>query len=121
MKKLNLFLISFFYILNGIFHFIFTESYLPIMPDFLPFHWELILISGVLEFLFGIGVIFKKFRNIALSGIIVILILFMSVHLNMLIPETSLGYSYSLLIIRALFQFVLIYWAWMNRLKTTAI
>ena len=121
MKKLNLFLISFFYILNGIFHFMFTESYLPIMPDFLPFHWELILISGVLEFLFGIGVIFKKFRNIALSGIIVILILFMSVHLNMLIPENSLGYSYSLLIIRALFQFVLIYWAWMNRLKTTAI
>ena len=84
-------------------------------------HWELILISGVLEFLFGIGVIFEKYRNIALSGIIVILILFMSVHLNMLIPENSLGYSYSLLIIRALFQFVLIYWAWMNRLKTTAI
>ena len=121
MKKLNLFLISFFYILNGIFHFMFTESYLPIMPDFLPFHWELILISGVLEFLFGIGVIFEKYRNIALSGIIVILILFMSVHLNMLIPENSLGYSYSLLIIRALFLFVLIYWAWMNRLKTTAI
>jgi uncharacterized membrane protein len=121
MKKLNLFLISFFYILNGIFHFMFTESYLPIMPDFLPFHWELILISGVLEFLFGIGVIFEKYRNIALSGIIVILILFMSVHLNMLIPENSLGYSYSLLTIRALFQFVLIYWAWMNRLKTTAI
>ena len=121
MKKLNLLLISFFYILNCIFHFMFTESYLPIMPDFLPFHWELILISGVLEFLFGIGVIFEKYRNIALSGIIVILILFMSVHLNMLIPENSLGYSYSLLIIRALFQFVLIYWAWMNRLKTTAI
>lgn len=121
MKKLNLFLISFFYILNGIFHFMFTESYLPIMPDFLPFHWELILISGVLEFLFGIGVIFEKYRNIALSGIIIILILFMSVHLNMLIPENSLVYSYSLLIIRALFQFVLIYWAWMNRLKTTAI
>ena len=121
MKKLNLFLISFFYILNGIFHFMFTESYLPIMPDFLHFHWELILISGVLEFLFGIGVIFEKYRNIALSGIIVILILFMSVHLNMLIPEISLGYSYSLLIIRALFQFVLIYWDWMNRLKTTAI
>ena len=121
MKKLNLFLISFFYILNGIFHFMFTESYLPIMPDFLPFHWELILISGVLEFIFGIGVIFVKYRNIALSGIIVILILFMSVHLNMLIPENSLGYSYSLLIIRALFQFVLIYWAWMNRLKTAAI
>ena len=99
----------------------FTESYLPIMPDFLPFHWELILISGVLEFIFGIGVIFEKYRNIALSGIIVILILFMSVHLNMLIPENTLGYSYSLLIIRALFQFVLIYWAWMNRLKTTAI
>jgi len=39
----------------------------------------------------------------------------MSVHLNMLVPENSLGYNTSLLIIRALFQSILIYWAWMNR------
>ena len=117
MKKLNLFLLSFFYILNGIFHFIFTESYLPIMPDFFPFHWELILFTGILEFIFGIGVLFEKYRNIALAGIIIILILFMSVHLNMLIPENTMDYSYSLLVIRALFQFILIYWAWINRIK----
>jgi len=121
MKKLNLFLLSFFYILNGIFHFIFTESYLPIMPDFFPLQWELILFTGVLEFSFGIGVLFEKYRNIALVGIIIILILFMSVHLNMLVPKNSMGYSYSLLIIRALFQFVLIYWAWMNRIKTNSV
>ena len=115
MKKLNLFLLSFFYIINGIFHFFFTESYLPIMPDFLPFHWELILISGVLEIGFGIGVLFDRFRNISLTGIVLILILFMSVHVNMLVPENSLGYNTSLLVIRALFQSVLIYWAWFNR------
>jgi len=87
------------------------------MPDFFPFHWELILFTGILEFIFGIGVLFEKYRNIALAGIIIILILFMSVHLNMLIPENTMDYSYSLLVIRALFQFILIYWAWMNRIK----
>ena len=121
MKKLNLFLLSFFYILNAIFHFAFTDSYLPIMPDFFPYHRELILFSGILEFVFGIGVLFEKYRNISLYGIIFILILFMSVHLNMLVPENTLGYSYSLLIIRALFQFILIYWAWMNRIKKNSI
>ena len=116
MKRINLLLLSFFYIINGIFHFYFTDSYLPIMPDFLPFHMELIIFSGVLEIIFGIGVLFEKFRNISLAGIILILVLFMSVHLNMLIPENSLGYNTSLLVIRALFQSVLIYWAWMNRI-----
>ena len=115
MKKLNLYLLSFFYIINGIFHFFFTESYLPIMPDFLPFHRELILISGVLEIGFGIGVLFDRFRNISLTGIVFILILFMSVHVNMLVPENSLGYNTSLLVIRAIFQSVLIYWALLNR------
>lgn len=115
MKKINLYLLSFFYVANGFFHFFFTESYLPIMPDFLPYHKELILFSGVLEIGFGIGVLFDKFRNLSILGIVLILILFMSVHLNMLVPENSLGYNTSLLIIRALFQSILIYWAWMNR------
>ena len=120
MKKINLYFLSFFYIINGVFHFFFTESYLPIMPDFLPFHMELILFSGVLEIVFGIGVLFDKSRNISLTGIILILILFMSVHINMLVPENSFGYNTPLLVIRSLFQFVLIYWAWMNRkLKPT--
>jgi uncharacterized membrane protein len=85
------------------------------MPGFLPFHWELILFSGVLEIGFGVGVLFDRFRNISLAGIILILILFMSVHINMLVPENSFGYNTPLLVIRSLFQFVLIYWAWMNR------
>jgi uncharacterized membrane protein len=45
----------------------------------------------------------------------------MSVHLNMLVPENTMDYSYSLLVIRALFQFVLIYWAWTNRVKSTSV
>ena len=82
MKKINLYLLSFFYVANGFFHFFFTESYLPIMPDFLPYHKELVLFSGVLEIGFGIGVLFDKFRNLSILGIVLILILFMSVHLN---------------------------------------
>jgi len=82
---------------------------------------ELILFSGILEIIFGVGVLFEKFRNISLTGIILILILFMSVHINMLVPENSLGYNTSLLVVRALFQSVLIYWAWMNRILKPSI
>lgn len=113
-KKLNLYLLSFIYVLSGVLHFYIPNSYLPIMPDFFPFHLELILISGVLEFIFGIGVLIEKARNYSLWGIIGLLILFMSVHLNMLLPENNLGISTYLLIIRVIFQFGLIYWAWKN-------
>ncbi|KRO89687.1 MAG: hypothetical protein ABR90_00380 [Cryomorphaceae bacterium BACL29 MAG-121220-bin8] len=84
------------------------------MPDFFSFHLELIIISGVLEFIFGIGVLINRVREYSLWGIIGLLILFMSVHLNMLIPENSLGIATYLLIIRVIFQFGLIYWAWKN-------
>ena len=77
------------------------------MPDFLPFHWELILISGVLEIGFGIGVLFDRFRNISLIGIVLILILFMSVHVNMLVPENTLGYNTHFLLLERYFNLFL--------------
>ena len=113
-RKLNLYLLSFLYLLSGVLHLYNPDSYLPIMPDFFSFHLELILISGVLEFIFGIGVLIDKFRKYSLWGIIGLLILFMSVHLNMLVPGNSLGIPTYLLIIRVIFQFGLIYWAWKN-------
>jgi uncharacterized membrane protein len=84
------------------------------MPKFLPWHFELIIASGVTEILLGLGVFFKKFRKISLIGIILMLTIFLIVHFNMLIPENSLGNPTYLLLIRIVIQFGLIYWAWRN-------
>jgi uncharacterized membrane protein len=39
------------------------------MPKFLPWHFELIIASGVAEILLGLGVFFKKFRKSNLPSI----------------------------------------------------
>ena len=114
MKNLSVYIMGIIYIYLGILHFTNTDFYLPYMPKYLPYHWELIIASGIAEIVLGIGVFFKKYRNYSLWGIILMLVIFMSVHFNMLIPKYSLGNPLYQLILRIFLQFGLIYWAWKN-------
>lgn len=114
MKNLSVYLMGIIYIYLGILHFTNTDFYFPYMPEFLPYHWELIIASGIVEIILGVGVFFNKYRNSSLWGIILMLIIFLTVHFNMLIPENSIGNATSLLILRVFVQFGLIYWAWKN-------
>ncbi len=114
MKKLSVNIMGIIYISLGILHFTNTDFYFPYMPKYLPYHWELIISSGMVEIILGIGVFFEKYRKYSLWGIILMLIIFMSVHFNMLIPKYSLGNPLYLLIFRIFLQFGLIYWAWKN-------
>ena len=100
------------YIYLGVLHFTNTDFYFPYMPNFIPFHKEMILISGLLEILLGFSLFFVKIRKYALWGLILMLIVFMTVHLNMLLPQNNLGNSMYLLVLRILIQFVLIYCCW---------
>ena len=112
MKNLNAYIIGLIYICAGIAHFTNSEFYIQMMPSYLPYHWELVLASGITEVILGIGVVFKKYRNLCLWGIIIMLLIFLSVHFNMLIPNYSLGAPVYLLVIRIIVQFGLIYWTW---------
>ena len=103
---------SIIYIYLGVLHFTNTDFYYAYMPNFIPFHKEMILLSGVAEIVLGFLILFKKARIYALWGIILMLVTFMLVHFNMLIPQNSLGNPLYLLIIRILIQFFLIYCCW---------
>ena len=100
------------YIYLGVLHFTNTDFYFPYMPNFIPFHKEMILFSGLLEILLGFSLFFDKIRKYALWGFILMLIVFMTVHLNMLLPQNNLGNSIYLLVLRILIQFFLIYCCW---------
>ena len=82
----QLYLMGVLYAVLGILHFTNTGFYRPFMPKFLPAHDLLIYLSGVAEILLGIGVLFPQTRTIALWGLIAMLIVFLIVHVNMLIP-----------------------------------
>ena len=58
----------------GIKHFIDPGYFLNIVPPYLPFHLELVYISGVFEVLFGVMILLPKYRYIGSIGLILLLI-----------------------------------------------
>ena len=59
-KKILLILLSLFMIVAGINHFKNPNFYLKMMPPYLPFHLELVYLSGVVEVLCGILLLIPK-------------------------------------------------------------
>ncbi|HEX4948372.1 MAG TPA: DoxX family protein, partial [Blastocatellia bacterium] len=57
LKAIMKYLLSMFFVGAGVMHFVTPEFYLKIMPPYLPWHLELVYLSGVLEILLGILVI----------------------------------------------------------------
>ena len=73
-KRIIIIVFSIFYAGVGIAHFIKPQIFLNIMPPYLPFHLELVFISGFFEVLFGILLLLKKYRVFAGYGLILLLI-----------------------------------------------
>ena len=101
------------YIMAGLFHFIKPKAYLRIMPRYLPQHKLLVYLSGAAEVLLGVGLIFKETKNLAIYGIILMLLIFLLVHFYMLSSKkAAAGIPFWALILRLPLQFVLIWWAY---------
>ena len=62
------------YVLAGVMHFARPEFYLKIMPDYLPWHEELVFLSGVAEVLLGVMLAIPKTSRLAGWGLIALLI-----------------------------------------------
>jgi len=71
------------YIVAGVGHFIATRRYESIMPDYLPAHRELVLISGAAEIAGGAGLLVPQTRRTAAWGIVILLIAVMPANLWM--------------------------------------
>ena len=56
-KSILIVISSIFYTIVGIKHFIEPDYFLSIIPPYLPFHIELVYISGFFEILFGLSLI----------------------------------------------------------------
>ena len=73
-KSFLIIISSIFYVIVGIKHFIEPEYFLSIVPPYLPYHLELVYISGLFEILFGLLILFPKYRNYGAIGLILLLI-----------------------------------------------
>ena len=73
-KSFLIIISSIFYVVVGIKHFIEPEYFLSIVPPYLPYHLELVYVSGVFEVLFGILILIPKYRYYGAIGLILLLI-----------------------------------------------
>jgi len=100
------------YVFAGTMHFIKPKMYLRIMPRYLPYPKLLVFLSGIAEILLGIGLCFPSTKNLAISGIIAMLVVFLIVHYYMLTSKKAgAGIPLWILLLRIPLQFGLMYWA----------
>ena len=79
-RSISLFLLIVFFTFAGINHFITPEFYYPLIPPYLR-HFEVInVLSGVLEIIFGVGLVFNCTRKYSAYFIIIMLVAFIPSH-----------------------------------------
>jgi uncharacterized membrane protein len=111
----------------GVMHFVRPGFFLKMMPPYLPFHLELVYLSGVFEVGLGILLLIPRFSRFAAWGIIALLIVVFPANIYLYQHQEIVPASPTVHFIRLLFQGVLIwiaYWQTRNtgkRMKTPVI
>jgi uncharacterized membrane protein len=100
------------FILGGIGHFAATDSYMKIMPPYLPYHRALVLLSGVFEVALGLLLLVPRASRPAAWGLIALLIAVFPANVFMYRHPERFGLSPTLLLLRLPLQGLLILWAW---------
>ena len=117
LKLMMLWLLGLFFVAAGILHFVRPEMYVKIMPPYLPWPRQLVLVSGLCEVALGVLVLLPRFRVPAAWGLIALLVAVFPANLHMALhPELFRKISPVALWLRLPLQAVLIAWAyWYTR------
>ena len=114
MKAFSLYVMSLFYAVAGVLHFMRPRVYLKIMPTFLPYQLELVYISGAFEILFGLLLLFPATRILGSWLIILLLIAVFPANIQMALTFYEKYDPYLwVALLRLPLQFLLIWWAWL--------
>ena len=115
-KRILLYVMAAFYVVAGVMHFARPEFYVAIMPPYLPWHLELVYLSGVAEILCGVGLLIPQTRVLAAWATIALLIAVFPANIHVALNNVPMAGSTEgaglLNWIRLPFQFVFMAWAW---------
>ena len=107
------YLLGLFFVLAGVNHFANPGFYTNIMPDYLPMHHQLVLLSGVTEVLAGTMLFYGPTVRPGAWAIVAMLVVFFAVHIHMLDhADRYPGVPLWGLWLRLVLQFPFIAWAW---------
>jgi len=96
------------FFLGGIAHFVFTEAEMRIVPGFIPWPREAVLVSGAFELLGAAGVLMRRFRRAAGWGLCLLTLAVTPANVVMLLNAQDYAVPYWLLVARLPFQLVLL-------------
>jgi len=115
LRTLSGVLIGGLFLFAGANHLRVPESYLPIMPPYLPWPKVLILVSGLAEIAGGLGMLIPATRRLAGIGLIVLLIAVFPANVYMAMHQIQLpqlAVPTVVLWVRLPLQGLLIAWVW---------
>ena len=115
-KNITIYIISLLYVIVGIKHFTNTGFFVTIVPPIINWKEEVVLVSGLIEVILGILLLFNQTRKLAAWGIILLLIAVFPANIYLYLSEIAretLSISKSQALYRMPFQITLIiisYW-----------
>ena len=113
MPRIPLLIVSIFFMSGGVSHFLFIDFFVRAMPDYIPLHKELVIISGIFEILGAVGILVPKTRLFSAVGLILLCIAVFPANMNMAINSHLYGdVSPIMIYLRLPFQLVIIWFIW---------
>jgi uncharacterized membrane protein len=100
-----------FYIFTGISHFRNPKLFLKITPKWVPYPEKINVFVGIVEILLGVALFFSLTRNLAIWGIIALLIAVFPANIYHFQQARKKGKMVIPTLIRLPIQLALIYWA----------
>lgn len=111
-KVLSKILLAAFLTFAGIMHFARPEFFLKIMPPYLPFPMELVLISGAFEIILGVSLWIPRFSRVAAWGVIALMFAVFPANIYLYQHQEILPAPPFIHLLRLPMQAVFILWAY---------
>lgn len=103
------------FIAAGILHFLLVDFYAGIVPDWLPAHRLLVMVSGVAEIAGGVGLLLQRTRRAAGWGLLLLLAAVWPANFQMFFAartEDAPFIEQAILLARLPLQLVIAWWVW---------
>jgi len=118
--KVSLWILVVFFVMAGLWHFIDAPSYYPLIPYYLPFPKVINFVSGALEVVLGLSMLYLVWRKWAGWALIVLMILFIPSHIHFIqqdgCVEGSLCFPVWVAWVRLILVHpLLIWWIWSSK------
>lgn len=109
-KRLGRYLFALLFIIAGFGHFFLTDFFVGAMPDWVPFREAIVYISGLIEWILAIGLLYSRTMKLTSILTAVYLVLIFPVNIYMAFTADLYSIPAYILWIRLPLQIVLIAW-----------